>query len=203
MSGDRSVVLEVSFWWNERRGRKDLGALLEPACNEKRPAHFKPARLRQIAHRCADSFALRQRDVVEIQRARHRHSIVGRQYDFRAKAPNSSCRGDDYDLVETLRYRIAREDEHRAAFVRYSKCVPADFAPPQPTFSQPSPSHASGSSSLENSSGAGGATRYKAAASAPGGAVINLRRRTRSLGVRHATRGTISSAVTVLAMLRF
>jgi len=43
---------------------------------EKRLLCLGPAGLGQIAQDCSDSFALCQRDMIEIQGARHRHAVL-------------------------------------------------------------------------------------------------------------------------------
>ena len=84
-----------------------------------------------------------------------------------------------------------------------SKCVPPDFAPLQSTSSQPSASQARGSSSVENSSCPGGTESYTATASSLDCRLINRSKRTRSCGVKLATRGRTSSAVIGLAITEF
>ena len=74
------------------------------------------------------------------------------------QSPNGARNGSDDDFVQKVDHFISREHQNRAAFIRKSECVPADLAADQRNSSHPSAPRASGSSSLENSSRAGGAS---------------------------------------------
>ena len=167
----------------------------EAAGDEKRLARLRPPRLRQTTKRRSHPVALGQRHVVEVSGTQDRHAVVRRQDHLRRQSTNRSGHGHDDDFLQVFQYFVSRQDQTRATLIRRPKCVPADLAALQPTSSQPSASHASGSSSLENSSRLGGKARYASFSSAPGRTLRKRRRRTRSCGVRQATRGRMSSAV--------
>src|SRR5260370_21757698 len=114
--------------------------------------HFNPSRLKQTAQDWTNSIPVRQRHVIEIQRAHGRHPVIRRQDYLSRQSPNCSRRRYDDDLVQMVDDIVSRENQNGPPLIGKPKRIPADLATFQPTFSQPSASQASGSSSAENSS---------------------------------------------------
>ena len=178
-------------------GCKSLLASLsgsEAASGQQRVLDFCPSRVRQDAQDRSDPVLLCERYVVEIQRAGDRHTVIRRKDHLSREAADRSGGWHHDDLVQRISNLASRQDQDWPTLVRTPKRVPADLASVHPSFSQPSASHASCSSSFENSSLLGGSERY-AAASPSGHAPIRRIRRARSGRVKCLTSGTISSAV--------
>ncbi len=70
--------------------------------DQERTPHFNPSRLYQTTQHWTDSILLRQRHMIEIQRARHRHPVTGRQHDLSRQSTNCSSRPRDDDLVKPV-----------------------------------------------------------------------------------------------------
>jgi len=94
--------------------------------------------------------------MIKIQGAVDRHPVIWRQGNFGRYSPNCPRYGRNDNLVQMADYVVPGQNQNGATLIRGSEGIPADFAPVQPIPSQPSASHASGSSSVENSSLRGG-----------------------------------------------
>jgi hypothetical protein len=106
----------------------------------------------------AKPIPLTQREVVEIHRTGRRHTVLFCQDNLSPQSSNGARHRCDYDLVQAVDDFIAREHSNRPPFIGKTKYIPSDLAPNQWNSSQPSASHASDSSSLENSPSRGVAT---------------------------------------------
>jgi hypothetical protein len=124
---------------------------------------------------------------MEVHRTRRRHAIFFCQQHLSPQPSNGARHGRNDDLVQAVDDLIAGEHQNRAAIIGETKRIPSDLAPNQWNSSQPSASHASVSSSPENSSSVGGAT-LQAEASVPRGKAIHRSSLIRSLSGRDATR---------------
>jgi len=123
-------------------------------------SHLWPTLLWQAAQERSYAALLGQGDVVEVQRARDRHAVVVGEDQFGGQAADCSRCGNHDHFIQASNDLVAGQDHHRAALVWKAKCVPPDLAAPHARCSQPSASHARGSSSLENSSRPGGVVPY-------------------------------------------
>lgn len=83
---------------------------MEATRDEQRAPHFNPSRFRQTAQSWADSVPVRQRHVIEIQRAHCRHTVISSQDYFRRQSSNRPrSRHDDY-FVQAVDDFTSRED---------------------------------------------------------------------------------------------
>jgi hypothetical protein len=55
---------------------------LESARDKKRPAHFRPPRFRETAKGCSDMVTSGKGEMIKIEGADNRHSIIRRQDNF-------------------------------------------------------------------------------------------------------------------------
>lgn len=115
----------------------------ETASFQQRFTRFGPSVLRKRAYHRSESLPLGERHVIEVQCAGGRHAVILGQDDLGVQPSCCSCRGDNDDFVEPVDHFIASQDQYRAAFVRRSKCVPADFAAVQLNCAHPSASQES------------------------------------------------------------
>jgi hypothetical protein len=72
----------------------------------------------KLADQRSDSIALRQGHMIEVERAHHRHSVVGAKYNFGVEAADSAGHGNDDQLPKTIDELGSSEDQDRSAFVR-------------------------------------------------------------------------------------
>jgi hypothetical protein len=72
--------------------------------------------------------------MIEIQRARGGHSVIGSQDYFSGQSSNCSCRRYHHDLVELVNDVIPRENKNGPPLIGKPKRIPSDLATFSPHF---------------------------------------------------------------------
>ena len=107
--------------------------------------NFDHAGLRQGCNQGTDPAPGNSLQVIEVHGALAGHSIVGSQHDFGRNVAYDGSHRCNRDFSEEFKRGIARQDQHRAAFVWRVEAVPADLAAPHGSPQTCSPSHAENS----------------------------------------------------------